>query len=71
MKRLLLFTAVGALGFAVFVLLYRLVEPYLPLLPDLLAKAWAILTSDWFLVGLAGAAIFILSLIAWAYREPW
>jgi len=71
MKRLLLFIAVGALGFLVFVLLYKLLEPYIHLLPALLTTLWAIMTADWFLIGLLGAAIFILGLVAWAYREPW
>ncbi|RLF14682.1 MAG: hypothetical protein DRN06_06760 [Thermoprotei archaeon] len=71
MKRLLLFMGVGALGFWVFVLLYKLLEPYLHILPSLLAKIWSVLTADWFLVGLLGAIIFIVILILWAYREPW
>jgi len=71
MKRLLLFMAVGVVGFLAFVILYRLLEPYLYLLPKLLTSIWAILTADWFLVGLLGAAVFIIGLVAWAYREPW
>jgi len=71
MKRLLLFMGVGALGFGVFVLLYRLLEPYLHILPIVLAKMWGVLTADWFLVGILGAIIFIIILILWAYREPW
>ena len=71
MKRFLLLLGVGMLGFLVVASLYLLVEPFLPMLPGLMASLLPILTSRWFIAGVIGAALAIIIFLAWAYSGEW
>jgi len=71
MKRLLIFVGVMLLGFALFAVIYKALEPILPLLPALIAKAISILTSGWFICGLIGAFTSLVGFMAWLRRGGW
>ena len=71
MKRGLVFLAFAALGFAIASTIYKLIEPFLPMLPGLLASLVPILTSGWFLAGLIGAILAVVLLILWARSGVW
>mgnify|MGYP007013804885 CR=1 FL=1 len=63
--------SVAALGFAILSTIYKLVEPYLPMLPSLIMSVIPIITSGWFIAGLVGALLFVAILVAWAYSGEW
>ncbi|RLI09696.1 hypothetical protein DRO32_00075 [Candidatus Bathyarchaeota archaeon] len=71
MKRGLVLLSVAALGFAILSTIYKLVEPYLPMLPSLIMSVIPIITSGWFIAGLVGALLFVAILVAWAYSGEW
>jgi len=71
MKRFLLLLVAATLGFFIASSIYKLLEPYFPMLPGLLTSLLPIITSGWFIAGVIGAVVAVLGLIAWAYSGEW
>ncbi len=71
MKRFLVFLCVAALGFLLASTAYLFLEPLLPLLPKLLGQTLEVITSGWFLAGLAGSILALYLLVRWAQSGEW